>query len=152
MNDNIKDLIGWWKLKGQRERDPFIKFFFFYMCFDAWITAESSEDSDQDKLTWLFSNPSLLRESWKEIQADRVQSLLANLRHYSPIRDMRPGRDREVPLNDIDDFEQVIRFIYQIRCNLFHGSKNPSSSRDSALVELSAEILEKWITWTSLKL
>lgn len=149
MDENIKNLIGWWKLKEQRESDPFIKFFFFYVCFDAWITAESGMDSDRDKIRWFLDNNSCLKEQrmgfW---HASRTQSLLKNLKNLSPVEDMRPGhRRRNVILNDINNLEEVIYFIYQIRCNLFHGSKDPMNSRDTNLVELSGEILEKWITW-----
>ena len=149
MDENIKNLIGWWKLKGQRERDPFIKFFFFYVCFDAWITAESGKDSDRDKIRWFLDNDNCLKEHrmgfWN---APRAQSLLKNMRNLSPIEDMRPGhRGKYTELNDVNNIEEVIWFIYQIRCNLFHGSKDPMNSRDANLVELSGELLEKWIVW-----
>lgn len=152
MTDNVRNLISWWKLKGQRETDYFIKFFFFYVCFDAWITSESNKDSDWEKLNWLFTNDSCLKRQWSEVQSSRVISLLKNLQHYSPLEDMRPGhRNRKVYLDDTENFEQVIRFIYQIRCNLFHGAKDPMNNRDAILVELSAEVLEKWIVWAHLK-
>lgn len=61
LDENIKSLIGWWKLKGQRESDPFIKFFFFYVCFDAWITNLSQKAADQDKLKWFFDNDNYLK-------------------------------------------------------------------------------------------
>ncbi|MBI2012230.1 hypothetical protein HYS91_05695 [Candidatus Daviesbacteria bacterium] len=153
MDESIKDLIGWWKLKGQGERDPFIRFFFFYVCFDAWITAESGKDSDRDKIRWFLENDNCLKEQrfgfWN---ASRAQSLLKNLRNLSPVEDMRPGRKGKYKeLKDINNLEEVVWFIYQIRCNLFHGSKDPINSRDASLVELSGELLEKWITWAYLK-
>jgi len=73
---------------------------------------------------------------------------LNNLKNLSPVEDMRPGhRGKLIELNDINNLEEVILFIYKIRCNLFHGSKDPMNSRDASLVELSGEILEKWIVW-----
>src|SRR3990167_5069476 len=119
MNESIKILIGWWKLKGQHESDPFVKFFFFYVCFDAWITAESGKDSDKDKIQWFIENDSCLKEHrmgfWN---ASRAQSLLNNMRILSPIEDMRPGhRGKFTELNDVNNIEEVILFIYQIRCN-----------------------------------
>ncbi len=152
MTESVRSLIGWWKLKGKRETDSFMKFFIFYMCFDAWITVESNKDGDQEKLEWFFRNDTCLKEKWKETQGTRVVSLLNNLKQYSPLEDMRPNhRGRMIYLNDIENFEQVIRFIYQIRCNLFHGAKDPMNNRDAVLVELSAEVLEKWIVWANLK-
>lgn len=149
MDENIRNLIGWWKLKGQIESDPFIKFFFFYVCFDAWITAESGEDSDRDKIRWFLDNNNCLKEQrlgfWQE---PRAQSLLGTLKNLSPIEDMRPGhRGEYTELKDVDNLGEVIWFIYQIRCNLFHGSKDPMSSKDANLVETSGELLAKWIEW-----
>ncbi len=152
MNENIKTLIGWWKLKGERESDPFIKFFLLYVCFDAWITAESGKDADFDKLNWFFKNDSCLKNQWLGIQSNPVKSWLRNLKNLSPIEDMRPRhRSKKIYLNDIEDLEEVVRFIYQIRCNLFHGSKNPMDNRNTSLVELSGRLLEKWIVWSYLK-
>jgi hypothetical protein len=149
MNKNIKTLIEWWMLKGQQERDPFVKFFFFYVCFDAWITAESGKDVDREKLRWFFSTNNCLKECrlgfWGSSQ---TQSLLRGLENLSPIEDMRPTHRGEYKeLKDTNNLEEVVYFIYQIRCNLFHGSKNPVNSRDSNLVDLSGRLLEKWITW-----
>lgn len=42
----------------------------------------------------------------------------------------------------------LILTIYQVRCNLFHGSKTPSGpreTRDSELIESSAEIMEEYL-------
>lgn len=148
MDENIKTLISWWKLKGQRESDPFIKFFFFYVCFDAWVTAESGQDADTKKIKWFLENDNCLKSKWSDIQSSITKSWLANLRNLSSIEDMRPNhRGRKVYLNDTENLEEVVNFIYQIRCNLFHGSKNPMNSKDANLVELSGMILEKWIIW-----
>lgn len=148
MNENIKTLIGWWKLKGQRGRDPFIKFFFFYVCFDAWITTESGKDIDTEKIKWFLENDNCLKERWQDIQGSITKSWVASLGSLSPVEDMRPNhRGEKTYLNDTQSLDEIIKFIYQIRCNLFHGSKSPMNSRDVNLVELSAKILEKWIIW-----
>jgi hypothetical protein len=36
----------------------------------------------------------------------------------------------------------VAGILYQVRCNLFHGSKDPDNSRDRMLVRASLGILE----------
>ncbi|SRR5260221_10919389 len=152
MNETVKTLIGWWKLRGQREKDPFVKFFFFYVCFDAWITALSGEDTDYKKLKWFSDNDNCLKKNWKDIQSSVTKSWLNSLKNLSPVEDMRPNHRGEYKeLADIDNLEEVIMFIYQIRCNLFHGSKDPINNRDTNLVELSGMVLEKWISWAYLK-
>ncbi|MFH1543186.1 MAG: hypothetical protein ABIE03_01485 [Patescibacteria group bacterium] len=152
MNERVKNLIGWWKLKGEDENDPFIKFIIFYICFDAWITAQSGEDQDTKKLLWFNNNNNCLKVKWSEIQSEETKNWLNSLKSFSPIPDMRPGHeDKFRKLNNIEDLNQIIRFIYQIRCNLFHGSKSLMNPTDRNLVYFSGIILEKWIKWAYLK-
>ncbi|MBI2018196.1 hypothetical protein HYS96_00650 [Candidatus Daviesbacteria bacterium] len=152
MNQNVKDLIGWLKLYGERETNSFTRFFFFYMCFDAWITAESQKDRDTEKLKWFLSNDNCLKDEWFEVlPSKRMTSLLNDLKTKSPVYDDSPNSNKKRELNNINNIEEVVWFIYQIRCNLFHGSKSPMTSRHASLVELSGLILEKWIAWAVLK-
>lgn len=54
------------------------------------------------------------------------------------IADMRPNRLEEryaQEFTDINNFEQFIFSVYQIRCNLFHGNKSPENDADVRLVE-----------------
>jgi hypothetical protein len=46
-------------------------------------------------------------------------------------------------ITDIKEFGQILAAIYQVRCNLFHGQKDPGNSHDRELVELSFGILSK---------
>ena len=109
MDENIKSLIGWWKLKGQRENDPFVRFFFFYVCFDAWVTAESTQDIDTEKIKWFLKHVNCLKSKWPDIQSSVIKSWLANLKNLSPIEDMRRNhRGRKVYLNDTENLEEII--------------------------------------------
>ena len=153
MNQNVKNLIEWWSMKGKQEQDPFLKFFMFYMCFDAWITSESGQDSDQGKLEWFFENDNCLKTQrmgfW---ESPDTKGILTGLKNLCPIHDMRPNRRGEPrTIKDINNIEEVVRAVYQIRCNLFHGAKNPNDTRDDQLVSLAARLMEKWITWAVLK-
>jgi hypothetical protein len=120
INENIKDLISWWVLKAEKEEDPFYKFFTFYICFDAWITAGSGKSSDKDKLSWFIDTDNELKRLWREnIRNDQLEIL----KGYSPIKDMRPDkRGNYINLTDIANFQEVVMFIYQIRCNRYKGS------------------------------
>lgn len=44
--------------------------------------------------------------------------------------------------DDFTRFQSLIQIIYTVRCNLFHGSKNPADERDYKLVHASAKIME----------
>ena len=41
--------------------------------------------------------------------------------------------------------EALLMTLYQVRCNLFHGSKSLRVERDRELVRASANILEKYM-------
>lgn len=154
MNSSVKTLISWWKVLGRDQHDPFMKFFMFYVCLDAWMTAESGMDKDEDKLDWLINTDNDLKRHWDGIKnGPQFQSWLNGLLKVGQVDDMRPSKqgNRVVTLSDTSDFGQVIHFIYQVRCNLFHGAKSPVNSNDKNLVEWSAKILEKWIEWTTAK-
>lgn len=149
MNENIKSSINWWIQKGKNisAREPFIKFFIFYICLDAWLTAESGEEKFEGKLQWFLKNNNCLKEATNDFWQSVSKRFLIPLKNNSPVEDMRPNHKGEYTyLNDIDNLEEVLRFIYQIRCNFFHGQKSPKNSKDITLVSLSAGFLKTWIT------
>lgn len=160
MNDKekreLKDKIVWWKIRADHmdsvRTKEFCRFFIYYMCFDAWITAESGADSDRDKIKWFKNNDSCLKKSLGV--SSQVRGLLTALKNHGPIKDMRPNHnrhDRKVSLNQINNMNELIDVIYQIRCNLFHGSKNPDNPDDANLVSCAGDILEKWVRWADLE-
>lgn len=154
MNENVFNLIDWWivreKKLSREQYDEFIRFFIYYMCFDAWLTDESGEDSDQEKKRWLVSNGGILKQVFENKEFNN--SSLDALKGLSPVEDMRPRhRGQYVHLNNTDDIGEVVDFIYQIRCNLFHGGKNPMNGNDSNLVTFAGNFLGNWIRWAHLK-
>jgi len=154
MNENVKNAISWWNLKGKRitAREPFIKFFIYYICLDAWLTAESGEDIFERKLNWFLHNDNCLKEILKGFWNKATSQYLNPLKNNSPIEDMRPRhRGKFIYLNNVNNLGEILRFIYQIRCNFFHGQKNPQNSRDSNLVTLAGRFLEDWIRYACIE-
>lgn len=150
MNQETRQLISWWKIRGMQETDPFIKFFIMYMCLDAWMTSDSGYDRDDQKLRWLKETENPLKDLWPFVPHKKVP--LQGLKKIGKIEDMRPRHRGEYKyLTDTDNFDEIIAFIYQIRCNLFHGGKSNVNSHDRRLAELSSKILANWIEWTLIK-
>jgi hypothetical protein len=152
MNSEISELIGWWITKedilnaGERPTPAFVTFFIYYMCLDAWLTAESQEDTDRKKTQWLIGTENELKNAFEHGGFNK--SDLIGLKDLSPVEDMRPRHAGEyVFLHDTDNLEEVINFIYQIRCNLFHGGKSPVDERDNTLVFLAGNFLKNWLRW-----
>jgi hypothetical protein len=45
----------------------------------------------------------------------------------------------------VPDWAQVLRTVYQVRCNLFHGEKSPQNGRDYNLVVTSDRLLRAFV-------
>jgi hypothetical protein len=109
---------------------------------------ESEEDFDAEMIGWLAGPSSVgsrLKLSFETAQHSRVFQ-----RHLQTLADMSPvvstgRRRRTVQIGSGDDFQGVVRGMYQVRCNLFYGGKRPHDTRDDNLVQVCARILEKWI-------
>lgn len=64
-----------------------------------------------------------LRRYWPSTPDQRAP--LDGLKQIGTVEDMRPRhRGKCKHPTDTEDFGKVIEFIYQIRCNLFHGGKS----------------------------
>ncbi|GEM_PF-1394398 len=145
VNQDFKERMVWWYAKLNNVRlkiwqDPWLDFMLCWMIFDAYLTEISQSGSDRDKLSYFYHNKNDFR--------DRILAKWGSLSGYakkfkelSPIQDMRPNSNKMVALQDENDLEQVFDFVYQIRCNLFHGAKNMKSERDAELVRRGAKFL-----------
>jgi hypothetical protein len=66
---------------------------------------------------------------------------LLKLKDYTVVDMREPGNESKKKKYD-DSFESLIRTIYQIRCNLFHGRKDiEENKKDFGLVCLAYDIL-----------
>lgn len=144
----LKTLIKGWYEKGFRENDHFSKFLFLWICFNAWLDYSSGKEKDFEMIDWLISQSSVtsdLVKTFEDLKTKRhFRGALKVFANMTPIRDSRGSRD-PIEIRDEDDFENIVRAIYRIRCNLFHGGKSANESRDLKLVVVSNEILKYWI-------
>ena len=140
-------------IEGRNQPNPFVRFFIMYMCLDAWMTSESEAEKDTEKLNWLINIGNDPGTYWEQVKPGKqFQSWLNGLEKQEKVENMHPRhRGKYVFLKDTDNFGQVMKFIYQIRCNLFHGGKSLVNTNDRDLVHWSGKILEKWIEWTLTK-
>lgn len=145
MEDEEFESIAIWRDRAYVIDDIYVKFFILYMCFDAWMTSESGKDSDEKKKQWIKQDGNLLHQYWKTGRHESID-FLKGLKGLSPVKDLRPGHQNSFEkLTDINNFKQVVDFIYQIRCNLFHGGKSAIDGRDRELVEYSYHVLLEWL-------
>lgn len=86
-------------------------------------------------------------ESLKIFKKPEFQDAIAVLTK-EPIIDARTGIPKGHYKYEVVNNESIldlIYIIYHIRCNLFHGSKSPSSDRNRDLVIASATILDAFL-------
>lgn len=145
MSSEQDNSIRAWLHEADLQKSSFVAFFIFYMCLDALATALSEKDTDAEKLLWLTSSENLLRQSWNEVYP-QAEVYVEKLRRIGVVEDMRPGHRGELThLTEVGNFSQMIHFIYQVRCNLFHGGKRITSINDKNLVTISSNILKVWL-------
>ena len=149
VNQDFKDRMFWWYTKLNNVQlkiweDPWLDFMLCWMIFDAYLTEISQSGSDHGKLKYFYQNKTdfknrLLAE-WGSLSGYATK-----LKELSPIPDMRPNSNSEVRLDDTNDLEQTFNFVYQIRCNLFHGAKDMKNNQHEELVRRGGKFLRSTI-------
>ena len=144
----IRNLIRSWNQRARKEGDLTVKFVFLWFCLNACLAFESEEDLDAEMIKWLTSGSSTgsrLRSSFEAATSSEVfRGYLRTLADMSPINSTG-RRKRSISIDSEEDFNGLVRGLYQVRCNLFHGGKDPKNPRDDKLVRTCARILEKWV-------
>lgn len=146
MDEEHKDRLRRWKRKAEDvHHDHWIRFVIHWMILDAYMTEESGADSDGEKIRWFINSDNELklicRSYWLKPEYVRV---LETLQNHSPLTDMRPRHRHEatVPFSNINNEDELIRFMYQIRCNTFHGGKDLFDKDDNELTRCVEFLLE----------
>jgi hypothetical protein len=163
-NYNSRLLIkNWYDRSGlelESNYSPFDKFICLWISFNCFFVSEfyrdiskTKKDPTEKKYLDYFVKAQkysdiynkLLKNPMFKGKVSNLKQLLNTITHFKGrIADMRPGHlkfDDAKPLDNEDNFEQVIKVIYQIRCNLFHGNKSPEHDGDVRLVDAAYEIL-----------
>lgn len=145
----IKNLIkGWYENKARMESDPTFRFLCLWICFNAWLDYRSEGNNDGEMIGWLTEqtpeSSDLIGEYEHAKQTEPFNNLLKSFAAMAPIHDSRGRRD-PVEIDNENNRGNIIRGIYRVRCNLFHGGKEADNPRDQKLVMVCTEILNKWV-------
>lgn len=168
--DLARELIG----ESDQQNSAFLPFMNAWMGFNGWMESVTDGATDAAMITALADNrrmtdayDALIAEN-RRFRRDVLS--FAELWPVLSIRDLRKklGRDafwqmdraalldacrredvRLQPLGwvegEMPTWPQVLRTIYQIRCNLFHGAKSPQHIRDRDLVRHADRVLRGYI-------
>ncbi|MFD1104776.1 hypothetical protein, partial [Sphingobium olei] len=143
------------------------------MGFNGWMESVTGADHDAAMITAIAENRRATDAYEELMQDDDFQRRVMAFSQLWPVlnvRDVRQklGRDafwaqdrdelfdrrrrvgvRMQPVGwtdgDVPTWPQLLRTIYCVRCNLFHGAKSPQHGRDRDLVRRSGRILRMFI-------
>lgn len=171
--DLARELIG----TSDRQGSPFLPFMNAWMGFNGWMESVTDAGTDSAMITALADNRRMA-DAYDELVANNAKFrdhvlAFANLWPVLKVKDVRKklGRDAfwrydrdellQVCLregvhlqppgwNRGDDptWPSVLRTIYLIRCNLFHGAKSPQHGRDRDLTHHANRVLREIVAGT----
>ena len=152
-------------------------FIYRWMAFNGWMSAVTLGDTDREMIDAFVAEPRLIG-AYDQLMTDdavfkeavesfaalwpvlNVRSVRAKLGYAAFHQNSRPAllalcaaeNVKQQPAiwaaGTIPSWEQLLRTIYQVRCNLFHGEKSPQAVRDQKLVTASDKILGRFIAAT----
>jgi hypothetical protein len=155
------------------QRPAFMAFMYVWMGFNGWMEAVTESDFDSGMISELADSPRLTNAYQAAMQHQEFRNAVRAFSRAWPVlnvKDVRKrlGRDafarmsrdqliEECQRQDVrfhppgwnvgDDptWPQVLKTIYAVRCNLFHGAKSPQNARDRELVRRANSILRQFI-------
>jgi hypothetical protein len=157
-----------------RQRSSFMSFVSIWMAFNGWMESVTDAGTDARMIEAIAENRRL-NEAFEELLQHQppFRREIAQFAEHWPVisvRDARRklGRDaffrfnrdeflqecqrndvRSQPIGwvigDLPTWPQLLRTVYAVRCNLFHGSKSPQNRRDRDLVRHSDRVLRTFI-------
>lgn len=136
--------LDWYKYGLERNDDFFSRFIMHWIAFN-WLYAECDEMSERDSIrAFCRYNAEKLRK-YDAFSTEAITIFLEK-----PVLDSRSGahpyHEKQFQrLKKDHSIADLFLTMYQVRCNLFHGSKSIYRERDIALVRASAEILEGYL-------
>lgn len=162
---------------NENQRSTFSSFVNLWMGFNGWMECVTDTNSDAEMITAL-ANHQRLSNAYDDLMKhfpdfrEKVGKF-ASMWPVLNVRDVRRklGRDafwrfsREELMSeamregvklqpvawnsgDVPSWPQLLRTVYGVRCNLFHGSKSPENYRDHELVVNCDRILRMFIDRT----
>lgn len=136
---NADKIISVWIKKGDLEEDSFSKFIYYWVAFNCWFYTKTNKVQDSEALKDIYKRQDLY-SGFVQLVA-KNKPIFLKLVSICPIKNNRiSGREKNI--NDMEKFEEVVNILYEIRCNLFHGSKLDTEERDKEVVEMATPILE----------
>ncbi|MGA3054213.1 MAG: hypothetical protein ABSD63_08400 [Candidatus Korobacteraceae bacterium] len=129
----------WWAF-SHSSVDPkaspkFFQFLSLWIGFNALYSAGGNESAAVRR----FADTDLRKHHLQLMQGNEAYMQAVKYLKDRPVRNMRTGK--LVDLTNVNEVGQVADCLYAIRCNLFHGDKEPNDFRDQTVVDCASTIL-----------
>ena len=111
------------------------KFISLWIAFNGWMRGKYGENVTDRNLLNLVKNCEEMEEEYKDLMEkdDLFISNIEKLKQYE-ILNMRYPEDESRNKKYEETYESLIDVFYQVRCNLFHGRKNPKDQRVNPVI------------------
>lgn len=141
------DIMREWVMLGDGEDNPYMRFMAYWVAFNmlyAPYQRGRRDVSDREAILQYFAeNEACLSEydPFSNGDADLFSSLKLFELYNWPER--RINRERD----DIEggDVEALMKAVYKVRCNFFHGNKRLGNPTDREFVDCSAKIIRGYL-------
>ncbi|XOB63843.1 hypothetical protein ACMC56_16755 (plasmid) [Campylobacterota bacterium DY0563] len=147
--DKVLERVKGWRKLAKNIDDDFIKFIVEYIAFNALARKKYGYIVGDNTLVVNRVGSDIPKDLFKKENLDDLKELmpLKNVRNVK-----RNSGEKEIKKEDLEKAENVVKAIYWIRCNLFHGDKEYNTSekvysRDAALVKVGYQILKSLNDW-----
>lgn len=110
--------------------DPFLRFIATWISFNALYAALSNETSEWRQIE-SFASESRVQHSHERLLTIEAYREALEILKDRGVYSERHEVNREI--HDLSDLTSVLRCVYQVRCNLFHGYKDTDDTRDRIL-------------------
>lgn len=147
---------SWHDRANQEEEDYFVKFIFDYLAFAALICyknygnktdrqlIQKLKRSEQIKRKYYkIANKKVIEDLIKELEANPLTNETYKDKYWDCDLDQCPHErsSNDGKIKSVDDFKNIVEFIYRARNNLFHGKKGIDYGRDSKIVKYGFYLL-----------
>ena len=142
---DIDYALDWYKYGLDNDDDAIYKFMMHWIAFN-WLYSECHRGNDTLNIGDYCEKNFELMSRFDAFSTDDIQIFLEK-----PVKDEAHGFSRKARYEDLltqtgaERLKSLLLTIYQVRCNLFHGSKSLRIQRDLDLVHASAAIMEGYL-------
>ena len=132
----------WYQRGLKYQDDDFTRFMMYWIAFNWLYGEESGEEFERGKIVKYYK-----KHRNKFDKYDPFGDPIINCFYEGPIYSDKSERDTTEDFAGIKHQKatHLLLSIYQVRCNLFHGSKQLRVPRDQELVKASANILVRYL-------